>query len=189
MTANRLIQKVSYDGEQVKIAYTITRDGGADPDELTLTCGDIPRPELLAALEALRPFVGPILDVTDTAWGEAIEIRGVLFGWKHGTMAARLNCVRLCENGKKFCFLTPSLASETEENEDGAPGDGAALGDDLVAALEAVVIEACRYADGERTQGCLPLSDGNNAAAGANPEGQGSLPDGSAGTGDAGATE
>lgn len=149
----RTLHSLNWNGEVMKLKFSV--DGkNEEPDEFQMKSCDPPRKELQEALNDLRKHAGEILDIFDDEWTKGIDIRGAIFGWQHGKMGAKINCVRTLNNGRKFCFLTPYMTTgDVDAEEDTTPEQ--LFTEAAVKALEKVLAEGFLYIDGNRAQGNL----------------------------------
>lgn len=149
----RTLHSVNWNGEKMKIEFSI-HGRGEEPDVVLLTSADPPRKEFEAALDGLRKHAGEILDIGDDDWSKNIDIRGAIFAWQHGKMGAKINCVKTLKSGRKFCFLTPYMATgNVDEEEDAIPEQF--LTEAAAEALTELITQSLSYIDGDRPQGNL----------------------------------
>jgi len=145
----RDVTKVSWDGERVLVRFECIQLKGVD--EFEFKCCDEPAPELLSALNALRPHVADICDLPDGYCAD-LEIRGASFsyGGEGRVMGATITALKkLATANAPLVLNTPHLAS-APYNED--TDDGLLLPGEAVDALRALQEQSLKYVDGQRMQ-------------------------------------
>lgn len=150
---DRRLCKVSYDGKVVKLRFEVQRPDGA-MDKAEVESADQPTSGFQDALQALRPHVCELLEVP-AAWGHAMTIRGVTISWASDANSkpvwgAVVTCLRkLADANAPLVINTPHLPSSAYSGDE---GNEPVLPAELADAIQALVVHAWAYVDGERLQ-------------------------------------
>ena len=151
----RLIQKVKYSKDRVKINYLIVH-----PDERTdayaVDCVDRPRVEFDAALQKIADELCDWCELPE-AWFENVTVLGVSFSFKDGNMGA----VVTFQKPIRYCNSPLILnAPHKAEHPYSEGGDySVCLTKEQIALLKDVIAECEKYLDGDRAQMRLPLEE------------------------------
>lgn len=138
--------KIKFDGQKVRLEYEVTRPRGGDPDEFAYASNDRPRPEFVAALQAL---VVDVCSICEFPASEApkFTVRGVSLGYTDDVLGACITALRaLMTADTPLCINSPFLP-ETPRSSDPS---GYRLPVGTVRRLRGLLTEAERYLEGER---------------------------------------
>lgn len=140
--------KFSEQAKKVTLEWTETKPSG-DSISHSLDSTDAPRPELLAALEALRPFVVKICEYAGK-WGDTIRPTGLVISEKDDVRGIVITATRALElTSAPLAMNTPNLVEEKWP-------------EGLATALETLEAEATQFVNGKRAQ--QELFEGNGKA-------------------------
>lgn len=152
---NIRIRKVKITSDN-KIHLAFERKAGMteDWDEYTMTCSELPRPELYTALAAMAKHVQEICELPE-AYTKRIDVRGVTASYekKSGTMGVVITAqMELFNSSAPLILNAPFKKAEVT-----GAGDDTALTPACVEALQNLFDECRRYINGERAQCRLAL--------------------------------
>ncbi len=142
------VQKVSYNGERIKIEYEQTNPHTLGIDSFTMEGSDKPSTNFLNALEALREHIASICEFS-ADYAASIKPRGVSVSWNrtdNEVVSGTVFAVRsVTQTHSPFNIHVPvvQFAKHLEE----FPSLRAYLDD-----IEALLSEAKAYLDGDRAQ-------------------------------------
>lgn len=153
----RRFKKIKFDGEQVFLQY---EEGASFENEYTIKCKELPRPEMVAALEDLRPEVLLLCELPDS-YLDRIDVRSVSlnYGGPAETMGATITArMKLYHSNCPLNLNTPNKPVEpynTDCDYDDDTYEKMCLSEDCVDKLEVLIEEAEAYINGHRAQGSL----------------------------------
>jgi len=154
MSQDLVIDRVKFDGAKVRIEYQRKRVDDRY-DEAVIASFDRPRPEFVAALQALAADVCLICELPADQV-ERLSVRGASFSHTNDVMGAVITAMKPVKTAQSPLVLnTPHIPSAPYSDEGGGP----VLAEETVARLEAVINEAAQYIDGNRAQQPLPLAN------------------------------
>ena len=151
MSDERRVKRVKVAKGKVEI---IVHTGSVlDPDEISIKSADEPRPQLPAALQALAPHVLTLCELRGS-----LEVRSVSFSYTQGAedeivMGASVSGLRPLASSRSPMVVNSPHVPESDYG--GNEDSECVLDADFVDALDAVVVEALAYVDGQRAQGQL----------------------------------
>lgn len=121
--------------------------------EHQLKSKELPHPDFVAALQALKPDVLKLLELP-AKYGEGLTVTGIRLTHVKDRLGLVVTSQRKLERSNSPLNLhTPHLQEASDED-----ADGAWLSDELVALVESVKEHAQLYIDGTRAQAELPLA-------------------------------
>ena len=136
--------KLSYapKDHQVKIKYTQTTPDGR-VETVTLESAEEPRAELVAALDAMAPYVVALGELP-AEWLDALTVRGVTIN-RGEAVGLTITALRKLEH-----LMTPLVLNTPYTTE---------FGEACEMALDTLEEQALAYAEGDRAQAELPLGE------------------------------
>jgi hypothetical protein len=148
----RQVTKIKDSDGKITMHWNIVR-----PDErvneYTISCVDKPRPSFNAAMQAIAPTLATWCDLPEE-WCEALEVIGVSISWSRDIMGAVVTAKRPCSSAAPLIINAPHKPSIPYS--DGGD-ESTCMTIEQIAAIEAVIVEAEMYLDGNRAQMELPL--------------------------------
>lgn len=145
------IQKVSHKKGRTSVRWLVTDESGR-ADEFSLASNDLPRPELVLALEDLREHVIEICELGSGLELERVEVTGASYSDAQDIMGACITCLVSLETSQApLCLTTPHKPSVPYS--EGDPGaEEYCLTSEAIAALDRLAREARLYVGGNRAQ-------------------------------------
>lgn len=140
--------KIKFDGQRMRLEYQVTRPRGGEPDEFVYVCSDKPLPSFSVALQALDVDVCHICEFPSSERVK-MSVRGVSLGWTDDNMGACVTALRaLMTSDAPLILNTPYLPTKPRVSDP----SGFRLPVATVRRLQALIAEANRYLDGERSR-------------------------------------
>lgn len=150
----RIYTKIKYSAKESKTTLSWRETTKNGFDEHSLVCCDLPRPELVEALDKLRTHVAEILELPAQYLADAsVTSVSLSYSGDDGVMGATITTLKpLANSNAPFVLNTPHKTAEPIS----AGGDPSiCLSFEAVAAIKVLCAEADLYVNGDRAQGDL----------------------------------
>jgi len=142
--------RVKYKGGKVHLEWIIEREGGGEPDEYLLKCGDTPTPEFKAAWEALASAIVREAELPVEMAATITPIGLSVSYYADDRWGACMSGLRaLNHSNAPLVINTPHKPAEPTE---GNPDDACVLWESSIRAISDVLSRAKEYVEGERAQ-------------------------------------
>lgn len=138
--------------EKISIQYEKRNEKVPSWDEYSMTCSDLPRPQLRNAMQNLKPYVIEMCELPE-GYLNRITVTGVSFsyGGEREVMGATITSqMKLSLSNCDLNLNTPHKASEPYSDYEADPKQ--LLSYECVVALDELCDEVVKYINGERAQ-------------------------------------